>query len=101
MNYLENLRKNQNINDINNQIDEVRERHNDVESIGVKKSILNIVLGVVSLGAMTCFDMLIHHYHLEGLIKGVFTFGYFITALFSFLILYGIFELIKVIFAKR
>lgn len=98
--FIENLRKDQTYSEIGNQIDRIRRRHADTESIGIKACILVICLGLLGLVMMTLFDLAMINIQPDGVLKGLLTFGYFLSMLMSLLIVYGMFELIKK-FMKR
>lgn len=99
--FLENLRKDHSLSELGNQIDKIRRRHADTKSIGFKKSFFVILLGMIGIAFMTIIDMEIMRIQPEGYMKNLLTFGYYFSMLISLLIIYGLLELIKAIFAKK
>jgi len=99
--FLENLRKDQSLSELGNQIDKIRRRHADTKSIGYKKSFLVILIGMIGIALMTIIDVTIVRLQPEGYLQGLLTTGYYFSVLISLLIIYGLLELIKAIFAKK
>ncbi|RKD27349.1 hypothetical protein SAMN02745883_01743 [Caminicella sporogenes DSM 14501] len=85
-------------NVLNGQLNNIRKRLENNESLSIKKSALLILKGIISAIVLTSFEYAKKNPEVFGILKTIFTMGFFISALLVLQLPYGLYQLIKRIY---